>query len=66
MAVIKKIIIQKFNEKLNKDQSKKIIKHFTEKKVYLIFLHVIENNFFAEIKAESARIIYQLLLKKSS
>jgi hypothetical protein len=30
----------------------------------LILLHVIENNFFAEIKAEAVKIIYQVLLLK--
>jgi hypothetical protein len=45
--LIKKILSQKLNEKLSENQVKKILKYFNEKKVYQIFIHVIENNFFA-------------------
>lgn len=53
-------------EKLNSGQSKKIFEHLQSKKVYLLLLYVIENSFFAEIKAESVKIIYNVLLKKAN
>lgn len=64
MAAIRRILTEKVNEKLNGGQAKKIIDFLVNKKVYLMFIHVIENTFFAEIKAESVRILYSLLLKK--
>jgi len=64
IALIKKVISQKLNEKISESQTKKILKYFQDKKIYYIFLHVIENNFFAEIKAEAVKMIYQVLLMK--
>ena len=64
ISLIKKIISQKLNEKISESQTKKILKYFQDKKIYYIFLHVIENNFFAEIKAEAVKMIYQVLMAK--
>jgi hypothetical protein len=66
MSLIKRLLTQKFNERMSESQIKEIVRYFQEKHVYQIFLHVIENNFFAEIKAESVKLIYTLLIKKSS
>lgn len=45
---------------------KEITKYLHEKKVHFLLIHLIENQFFAEIKAESVKLIYSLLLKKST
>lgn len=65
LELLRKIFTQKLTEKLNNSQSKKIFEFLTSKKVYLLFLYVIENSFFAEIKAESVKIIYAILMKRA-
>jgi hypothetical protein len=65
LTLIKRILNEKFNEKFNNNLGKKIMEFLINKKIYLIFLHVVENTFFAEIKAEAVRIIFSLLLRKT-
>ena len=66
MNLIRRVLTEKINEKLNANQAKKTIEYLMNRKIYLIFLHVIENSFFAEIKAESVKIIYGLLLRRAN
>ncbi len=66
LNLIRRVLTQKMNEKISENQAKKIIKFFVERKVITLFLHVIETNFFAEIKAECVRIIYMFILRRSS
>ena len=51
---------------MSEHQTKDIVKYFQEKRVHYLFIHLIENHFFAEIKAESVKLIYSLLIKRSS
>ena len=47
MSLIRKLLSQKFNERMSEYQTKEIIKYFQEKKVHFLFIHLIENQFFA-------------------
>jgi len=51
LCMLRKVLMDKLGDKLGEEQGRKTLKALAEKKVYLIFLHLISSSPFVDVKA---------------
>lgn len=61
LSMLRKLITDRLSDKLSEDNIKKTLKGLAEKKAHLVFMHLIANSPFVDVKADSLRMIYFLL-----
>lgn len=66
LCALRKVLSDKLSDKLGEEQGRKTLKTIVEKKAHLIFLHLISQSPFVDVKAESLKMIFFLIAHKVS
>jgi hypothetical protein len=66
LMMLRKVVTDKLSDKLGEEHGKKALKTLVERKVHLLFLYLISNSPFVDVKAESLKLIFFLVSQKVS
>jgi uncharacterized protein YpmB len=64
--MFRKVLADKLSDKLSEEQAKKTLKVLVEKKTYLVFLYLIGNSPFVDVKGDSLRMVFYIASQKGS